>query len=112
MENIELVDIYKILLSMQEDIKKLDKKIDNVEAKLNKRIDDLDRKLEQTRIELRLTFKQCLKEQMKEISDFMTNDVVPYFYPDHEKRITNIEKYLEKQGYDRVCETESEYKVD
>ena len=47
-ENVELINIYKILLSIQQDIHKLDKKVDNIDMRLTK----LEQRLEDVQAEM------------------------------------------------------------
>ncbi len=88
MDNIELVDIYKILLNMQSDIHRLDKKTDALSQELKdtkvELTQEFDKKLEKTKRELQLTFN-------------------------HEKRIRNLEEFAKTKGYTMVSDSENNY---
>ena len=62
-ENVELVDIYKILLSMQQDIHRLDKKVDNIDMRLTK----LEQRLEDVQTEL---LKEIQRKKLLISKDF------------------------------------------
>ena len=122
----------KIDISITE-IKKVDKKIDNVKNELNEKIEKLDKKIDNVRNELHAEIKKVdtkidnvrnelhaeikkvdsnLSNFKEEVSDFFVNDIIPYINPNFEKRISYLESIAEAHGYSKVCEDEEDYNCD
>ncbi len=124
MDNIELVDIYKILLNMQSDIHKLDKKTDVLSQELkdtkiglthefNKKFEqtktELRNEISQTKEELQLSFENGLSKNLKETADFMKEDIFPHINLTHEKKIRGLEEFSKTRGYTMVSDIENNY---